>query len=429
VHRDGVGQVIQTMQAIDEKLDSVAEGVQRIEGAILDIKERIEVVRQTMINLDAEQIPLIFTLALEPKDKHRGHTVSDGVAKSLFGRFRQMLERHNPLSAVQSHLDAFRGQRLKLQLLCQYTWEPVGDGFELRAPREEIPPLLPLLSVGVKGLRAVNTASAIGSVFLKGICPDQLIPEAVMADAQAMVDGLPDGLHTYPCVIELAREVALQGEAAGSRKALSHYQQQQFKLFLKTHDPDSHWRNYLRRVPLADGTVLWVSESGYRQLEEEGMLDSKGVKLQQELEDGITQAQRRFELKLTAELAKKEATMQQQIAEADDANEQQLAAELNQLREKHEQQRAEQEKRMEDARSQLAQLQKEKWNELLGVDADAAVSSGPNLVGEMERERLSVAERMAMAQGDESKKLRARLDARQQDRASKLLDAIIGDDA
>ena len=79
---------------------------------------------------------------------------------------------------------------------------------------------------------------------------------------------------------------------------------------------------------------------------------------------------------------------------------------------------------MEDARGQLAQLQKEKWNELLGVDADAAVSSGPNLVGEMEWGRLSVTERMAMAQGDESKKLRARLDARQQDRASKLLDAI-----
>ena len=162
------------------------------------------------------------------------------------------------------------------------------------------------------------------------------------------------------------------------------------------------------------------------------MLDSKGAELQIELEEGIQRAQQSFERKLATELAEKEATMQRQIANAAnaaDASEerslkraQQLEAELQALRESHERQRIAQEERAEDARRKLARLHKEKWDDLLGVDGGGAASVA--LVGEMEQESSSVVERMAALEGDEKKKLRARLDARQKERAAGLVEML-----
>eukprot|EP01043_Picozoa_sp_COSAG02_P039319 COSAG02_NODE_3096_length_7380_cov_36.086910_2_plen_796_part_00 len=424
VHRDGVGHVVQTMQAIEEKLDSVAEGVQRIEGAILDMKERIEAVRKTIVNLDSEQVPLVFTLSLCPASDR---VVSVEEAKGLFGRFSQILHKHNPLHTVRDHLDALKGHRLKLRLLCQYTWEPVGEGYELRAPLQEVPPLLPLLSVGVKGLQTVNAAAAVANVFLGGVLPERIVPETVIRDAKSLADGIPEGLYSYPSVVELATQVALQGETEEARQALSQYQQQQFKLFLKTHDSDGHWRGHLRRVPLADGTVLWVSEDGFKKLEDEGMLDSEGAKLQQELEDRIQQAHQQVEIQLAAELAEKEAAVQRQLidAEVTEAESEQeirdravqMEAELQRLKDAHAMERQRQEDKADDARKTLARLQKEKWEELLNDHG----SNPADLVGSLAEEHVSVAARMDALAREEKVKLRQRLELKQRQRAHELL--------
>ena len=424
VHRDGVGHVRDSIQAMDVKLDSVAEGVQRIEGAILDMKERIEVVRKTIVNLDSEQVPLVFTLSLGPPNGTA--PISDDEAKGLFGRFSQILQKHNPLTTVRDHLDALKGQKVNLRLLCQYPWEPVGEGYEIRAPRQEVPPLLPLLSVGVKGLQTVNTAAAVANLFLGGVLPGRIIPASVIRDAESLADGIPEGLHSYPSVVELAGQVALQGETATARQALSHYQQQQFKQFLRTHDPEGHWRGHLRRVPLADGTVLWVSEAGLRQLEAEGMLDNEGAKLQQELEERIRQARQQIEGKLETELAKKEAAMQQQMMDAEAAateTEQEMRdrtsrveAELQRLKDAHSAERKRQEDKADDARRQLAQLQQEKWAALLD-DANNPTA----LMGSLAEEHSSVAARMHALAGEEKVKLRQRLEEKQRQRANELL--------
>ena len=151
----------------------------------------------------------------------------------------------------------------------------------------------------------VNAATAVANMFLGGVLPNRIVPKAVIRDAKSLADGIPEGLQTYPSIIELTEQVATQGDTAEAPQALSHYQMQQFKLFLKQHDPEGHWRGHLRRVPLADGTVLWVSENGLNQLEDEGMLDNEGAELQQELEERIRQARQQIEDKLETELAKK----------------------------------------------------------------------------------------------------------------------------
>ena len=431
VRREGVGQVVSGLQAIEEKVDMVAESQQRMEGAILSLRERVEVVRKTIINLDAEQVPLVFVLELCPTPEDGGAQVSESEAKSLFGRFSQMLQRNNPLDAVKRQLDGLKGKKVKLRLLCQCTWKPVGEGYELHAPREDVPPLLPLLSLGVKGLKAVNLAASVAQVFLGSMLPERLIPNSVLDDATALVDGLPEGLHEYPCVVELSEGAVQAGDSAEAKhQTLSLYQQQQFVLFLKKHDPQEKWRGLLRRVPLADGTVQWVSEAGLSQLEAEGMLDSESDKLQEELEERIAQARQRFETKLAAEIAEKEATMQQQLADADDASEQhiqeqkvKLTAELDRIREDHEDQLRAQAETARQARSQLAQLQMENMDELLRGDTDDSASAG-GLMGAMEQESVSVSERIAAMGGDEKRKLRERLDAKKKEQAAKLLGEI-----
>eukprot|EP01046_Picozoa_sp_COSAG06_P096745 COSAG06_NODE_42859_length_377_cov_2.028777_1_plen_111_part_10 len=111
-------------------------------------------------------------------------------------------------------------------------------------------------------------------------------------------------MHEYPCVVELSEGAVQAGDSAEAKhQSLSLYQQQQFVLFLKKHDPQEKWRGMLRRVPLVDGTVQWVSEAGLSQLEAEGLLDNESGKLQAELEERIEQARQRLENKLTAEIA------------------------------------------------------------------------------------------------------------------------------
>ena len=102
-----------------------------------------------------------------------------------------------------------------------------------------------------------------------------------------------------------------------------------------------------------------------------------------------------------------------------DAQQQQLKAELDQLQREHEQQRFEQLEAMEDARDKLAQLQKEKWNELLSADGSSA-----GLMSEMDQERATVEGRMAVVQSEAKKKLRQKLEERQREQATKLLDEL-----
>ena len=428
INREGVGAV----REISEKMDGIAEEVgqvnmnmQKVHVALLDVRERIEAVRKTVVNMDAVQIPMIFTLELCSSDADNADEVNLQEAKSLFDRFGEMLRPTNTLKSVQESIDGLRGPKLKLRLLCQYTWEPVGEGYEIRAPRDNVPRLLPLLSVGLKGLRVCNGAAAIGQLFLGNIIPE--IPEAMMQEAERIVDGLPDGLHAYPSVVELVGDVA-RGESDAAKQELNRFQQHEFRVFLQEHDPHERWRSVLSKVPLADGTVLWVSHAGYAKLEDAGELDTEGVKLQREFEEKVQEAQRRLEKKLEAELEAKQEAMRQLAGDGDEQQAHERAAELGEelaaLRTEQEAERLMQAEKVDGMRQRFADLQREKMDEL-AADGDDTTAA---MMQELVEEGGEVAERMAAAQGAEKEKLRTRLEARQRERAAALL-AEIGEEA
>ena len=126
-------------------------------------------------------------------------------------------------------------------------------------------------------LPSLNAASSIAKLFFGELCSESEIPESVLSQADDLGKGLPEGLHDYPCVVELAANDALKGGSEAARTELARFQQSQFRNFLRENDPDERWRGLLSKVPLADGTVLWVSRKGYAKLEEEQMLDTEGV--------------------------------------------------------------------------------------------------------------------------------------------------------
>ena len=428
ISRDGVGDIKQLAQKVDAhalKMEVISEDMQEVKGELLNVRQRVEAVRKTILNLHDEQVPLIFTLELCPKDDAESMIVSDEQARSLFGWLKGMFSRSNDLISVQSNIDKLRGrQKLKLRLLCQYTWEPVGEGYELDAPRVMVPKLLPLLSLAMKGSDALGGALAISRLFLGSLVAE--VPKGVVEDAKELVTGLPEGLHAYPCVMDELAKVALKGDDSEDavRKELDRFQQQEFRSFLKKHDPEEKWRGHLSKTPLADGTVIWVSKKGLEKLRDEGLLDTESVKLQEILEKEIEKAQRRFNQKLEEEqeeLREKKAAMEQSGQQTHEDLER-VQAELQELQEKHEAEREEQAKKEEAAREQFAQLHKEKMESLLSEDD--ATEQAKAMMGDLAKEDGDAAARIEAEQGKGKEKLRARLEERQKKRAADALQQL-----
>eukprot|EP01046_Picozoa_sp_COSAG06_P095452 COSAG06_NODE_41571_length_390_cov_0.525773_1_plen_116_part_10 len=109
------------------------------------------------------------------------------------------------------------------------------------------------------------------------------------------------------------------------------------------------------KVPLADGTVLWVSREGHAKLQEEGVLDTEGAKLQQALEDKIAEVQRRFERKLAGELRAKQQELQD-VHGRDEQDVRTKEAELAELRSAQQLERSEHAEELEKMRMHIAQF-------------------------------------------------------------------------
>jgi hypothetical protein len=166
---------------------------------------------------------------------------------------------------VQAAVDDMDAGTFTLRLLCQYSWKPVGAGYRIQAPRDSVPKLLPLLSVGLKGMKAVCGIGSLGRMF--GLpWPD--MPESAVGVAEKLVDGLGS---EFACVTAAAGAAA-GGDSARARTAVSKFQQAEFEAFLRQHDPKEMWKAQLARVALRSGQVLWVSEASNAMLQAEGQL-------------------------------------------------------------------------------------------------------------------------------------------------------------
>jgi hypothetical protein len=410
------------MQKMEKKLDDIQEGQhdilegqQRIEGAVLDLSQRIEAVRKTVVNLDAEQVPMACRLELCPKDTAEV-TISHTEARSLFDRLRDLFKKTNDLNSVQDHIDKLGGQKLKLRLLCQKTWEPVGVGYELDTPRDQVPKLLPLLGLGMQG----SMPEAIGTFFLGSLVAE--VPTGVVQDAEELVAELPTGLYNYPCVT--GHVISPKSNPEAMQLALDRFQQEEFRSFLQTVDRDEVWRSHLSKTPLANGTVLWVSKEGYKELEDEKLLDTESERLQTKLEEAIAAARHNFDKKLEAEIGEKqaeiherEAAIKQLVQDVDQTEQrtdeelERVKAELRDLRESYQEERRVQSQHAEALQRQFDQLHRQKMESLEAEDTNAS-EQAEAMMGDLAKEASDEADRVAAARQKQKEKLRARLEAK-----------------
>eukprot|EP01047_Picozoa_sp_COSAG01_P030119 COSAG01_NODE_2089_length_8454_cov_12.054339_10_plen_156_part_00 len=134
------------LEKISNKLDDIHDDVQTgfddLHAQLQSVQQGIEVVRQTIVNLDNASIPLIFIVEQPsppaPQAEHAGILQRGGeFLKKLF----------DPNQPVQEKMRTVKGKTLSLRLVCQLTGQPVGPEYAIRNPEKVVPRLMPLLHV------------------------------------------------------------------------------------------------------------------------------------------------------------------------------------------------------------------------------------------------------------------------------------------
>ena len=128
----------QDMDRVESKLNDIHEVQQNQHKEVMmgieTLGDRIEAVRRTVVNLEQSQVPCIFTVEMIVETRP-----STEQSKNMFRRLGTMLDPRRSLRAVKQAIDDLKGQRMMLQLLCQYTYQPVGHGYVIRAPTDTLP--------------------------------------------------------------------------------------------------------------------------------------------------------------------------------------------------------------------------------------------------------------------------------------------------
>ena len=250
---------------IMEKLTRIEQGVENIQAQMTNVLRGIEVVRNTIINLDACPIPTVFVIEPQPIMSAADIDGTADEAKCAFSKFAGIFNTSNPVESTKQAIDEFSKKKMTLRLVCQYTGEAIGDGFEIEQPRNVLPQLLPLMSVGLKAMKAVNGVSKLGRLF--GL-PAPEIPSDWVQSVENMVDGLEDS--GFYCVAQAAGT-----NTQGDLQELSAFQQREFAAFLKEKDPHETWKDVLVRVALKEtGYVMWVCKAAHEHLEKKSQLDT-----------------------------------------------------------------------------------------------------------------------------------------------------------
>jgi hypothetical protein len=134
------------LEKISNKLDDIHDDVQTgfddLHAQLQSVQQGIEVVRQTIVNLDTASIPLIFIVQQPsppaPQAEHAGILQRGGeFLKKLF----------DPNQPVREKMRTVKGKTLSLRLVCQLTGQPVGPEYAIKDPEKVVPRLMPLLHV------------------------------------------------------------------------------------------------------------------------------------------------------------------------------------------------------------------------------------------------------------------------------------------
>jgi serine/threonine protein kinase len=150
--------VVEGHEDIKEGQADIKKNIQMIQQSMKDISTSIERLRRTVVNLNLDQspVPLVFVVELQPTEdeefvravKQKDTAALIEQSGSIIGRLKRMFSAKDRLENVQTAVDELVGvsnRQMTLRLVCQYTMEPVGDGYPIHAPRELLPKMLPAL--------------------------------------------------------------------------------------------------------------------------------------------------------------------------------------------------------------------------------------------------------------------------------------------
>lgn len=267
-----------------------------MQRSLEEILGAIDMLGDLIINLDGQSIPLVFSIIPEPTtdpsilealhDPTNATKVkkATGAANGLFGKFKGLFDTESSLETAGNLVTEYSERPMRLHLLCQKTWKPVGEGYVIKTPRETVPKLLPLLNAAVTGMKVANGVAKIGHWF--GLPSWAEIPEAWVEGAESAVNGLDACASEYRCVAEAAGGFSTEEQAR--KTELSDFQVREFKKFVAENDPvtkddngeevEEYWADLLVKVVTKkDGRVLWVSEEGKLELEAEAALDTQAT--------------------------------------------------------------------------------------------------------------------------------------------------------
>lgn len=224
--QDKMDKLLAEMGEVQAGQELIRKGFNSIMSGIESMNAGLEIVRKTIVNnFSASAVPITFVIVpgdapvTEPDASSDGTQHGEDQAEQTHGAFDKFKNVFNPSSSIEKMKSAWDGWKgdsktMKLYLVDMYSWQPVGDGYEVSGSREMASKFLPIMAGVVKTMKVVRGVAGLGRLLG---APIPVIPEAAIAKASAVVDSLDVG-SDYACVSAAAEE-------AGANKSISMFQE------------------------------------------------------------------------------------------------------------------------------------------------------------------------------------------------------------
>ena len=246
LHGSGDSQVMQEkmdkllaeMGEVQAGQELIRSGFNSIMTGIESMNAGLEIVRKTIVNnFNSSGVPIAFIIVPGDAPFSKPESSLDGIqdlteqaekAHGLFGKFKDMFNASSPKEMIQNAWDewgsAATSKKMKLYLVDMYSWTPVGDGYDVTAPREMASKFLPVMAGVVKTMKVVNGVMGLGRLF--GL-PTAQIPDSLIDHASAAADALDVGSE-YACVADAI-------EDGGGNKSITKFQEASHTLIQTAH--------------------------------------------------------------------------------------------------------------------------------------------------------------------------------------------------
>jgi hypothetical protein len=223
--RSGVGQVLEQNRRVVANQDLMIASLKATQNMV--------------VGLEIHDIPTLFTLEMDsPELQAMEQDRRSNLEKADLGTFFRDLQRR-----------LVKAPKLMLRLVCQHSYEAVGQGYVVKTPGTTVTKLMPLLCRGLLVAKAAGKLAPIGRLF--GL---PSLSDGITRSAESAVDGLSK--ETMPALrdaVKRAQQTAGSGDTSAVATAVSQEQVQEFKLFLAKHDPKEQWKQDLVQAVFRDG--------------------------------------------------------------------------------------------------------------------------------------------------------------------------------